>query len=314
MNRRQIGQFPPCPQPLSWPPELFRVAGIPYYSSFINDKKNGMPPLPAPRTAGLRVSLLLGLTLTLTACKPQPPPPAAEPADTASAPSVAGQVRRLSAVPAGVELRGKLTAAYGWTDSAGEHVLVLAERQEARGADGAQSATLYAAQYTLGQDRPRRQWMLSDGVTRCEFDASATFDLASIAFPDLNRDGALETVVGYRSACASDVSPNDYKLILHAGKAKYGLRGLDRQGVRWLDPDNGHLTGLPLPEDCSPQGQRALQAKGWEKDFEPPYLPGCYTDENDFAAAPPAFARHMRQQWFALMRHQEDNWLKQQQE
>ncbi|MBN3004942.1 hypothetical protein JW897_14435 [Chromobacterium alkanivorans] len=272
-----------------------------------------MPPLPAPHTAGLR-ALLTGLTLALAGCTPEPPPPPASRADAASAPAAAGQVRRLNAVPAGVELRGKLTAAYGWTDSAGEQVLVLAEQRESRGADGTQNAALYAAQYTLGQDRPRRLWMLSDGVTRCEFDASAAFDLEAVGFPDLNQDGALETVVGYRSACASDVSPNDYKLILHAGKAKYGLRGLDRQGVRWLDPDSGHLTGLPLPDDCSPQGQRALQAKGWERDFEPPYLPGCYVDENDFAAAPPAFVRFMRQHWFARMRQQEESWLKQQQQ
>lgn len=300
-------------QALLRPPALFRTAAIPYYPSFINDKKNGMPPLPAPPIAGLRASLLIGLTLTLIACKPEPPPPATR-QDTASSPSAVGQIRRLNALPAGVELRGKLIAAYGWTDSAGEHLLVLAEQQEARSADGTQSAALYAAQYTLGQDRPRRQWMLNDGVTRCEFDASAAFDLGAIGFPDINRDGALETVLGYRSACASDVSPNDYKLILHVGKTKYGLRGLDRQGVRWLDPDSGHLTGLPLPDDCSPQGQRALQAKGWEKDFEPPYLPGCYTDENDFTAAPPSFARHMRQQWFTLMRQQEESWLKQQQQ
>ena len=277
-----------------------------------SSQRQGMTPLPAlsPRRAWLASAIVLALS----ACQPAAPTPAAPAASSAqpipaSAPIAAAPVHRLASLPAGVELRGKLTAAYAWTDAAGRQLLVLGERQSERAADGTQSAMLYAAQYTLGQDKPRRQWMLSDGVERCEFDAGAGFDLDALSFPDLNRDGVLETVIGYHSTCTSDVSPNDYKLILHAGKAKYGLRGLDRQGISWLDPDSGHLTGLPLPTDCSPQGQRALQAKGWERDFEPPYLPGCYTDENDFAAAPPAFVKYMRQQWFARMRQLETSWI-----
>ena len=235
-------------------------------------------------------------------------------ASPASAPAAAAPVRRLASLPDGVELRGKLAAAYGWSDAAGQQLLVLGERQDERAADGTQSAMLYAAQYTLGQGKPRRQWMLSDGVERCEFDAGAGFDLDALSFPDLNRDGVLETVIGYHSTCTSDVSPNDYKLILHAGKAKYGLRGLDRQGMSWLDPEHGLSSRPPLPTDCSPQAQLALQAKGWEREFEPPYLPGCYTDENDFATAPPAFVKYMRKQWFARMRELESSWIKRQQE
>ena len=169
-------------------------------------------------------------------------------------------MRRLASLPDGVELRGKLAAAYGWSDAAGQQLLVLGERQDERAADGTQSAMLYAAQYTLGQGKPRRQWMLSDGVERCEFDAGAGFDLDALSFPDLNRDGVLETVIGYHSTCTSDVSPNDYKLILHAGKAKYGLRGLDRQGMSWLDPEHGLSSAAA--HRLQPAGAAGLAGQG----------------------------------------------------
>ena len=165
----------------------------------------------------------------------------------------------LDQVPDGVEVRGKQVAAYTWDDRQGKNLLVLAEQVGERDDDGTQSAFVYAAQYVLGGERPKRVWMLYDDVQHCEFDAGLRFDRAATKVTDLLGDGNTQATVGYSRACTSDVSPNEFKLIMHVGKSeKYRLRGLDRVGASWWDEDAGALRGMPLPTDCSVAAQQAL--------------------------------------------------------
>ncbi len=132
-------------------------------------------------------------------------------------------------LPEGVEVRGKQVAAYTWDDRQGKNLLVLAEQISEREDDGTQSAFVYAAQYLIDGDRPKRMWMLYDDVQHCEFDAALRFDMAATKVTDLAGDGTTQATVGYTRTCTSDVSPNEFKLIMHVGKAqKYRLRGVDR--------------------------------------------------------------------------------------
>ncbi|NCE92094.1 M949_RS01915 family surface polysaccharide biosynthesis protein [Pseudomonas sp. L13] len=214
----------------------------------------------------------------------------------------------LDQVPEGVEVRGKQVAAYTWDDRQGKNLLVLAEQVGERDDDGTQSAFVYAAQYVLGGERPKRVWMLYDDVQHCEFDAGLRFDRAATKVTDLLGDGNTQATVGYSRACTSDVSPNEFKLIMHVGKSeKYRLRGLDRVGASWWDEDAGALRGMPLPTDCSVAAQQALVSQYKEQGTELP-LPGCYGDEKDFAKAPDSYLAFMRQQWFALMQQQDADW------
>ena len=214
----------------------------------------------------------------------------------------------LDQVPEGVEVRGKQVAAYTWDDRQGKNLLVLAEQVGERDDDGTQSAFVYAAQYVLSGERPKRVWMLYDDVQHCEFDAGLRFDRAATKVTDLLGDGNTQATVGYSRACTSDVSPNEFKLIMHVGKSeKYRLRGLDRVGASWWDEDAGALRGMPLPTDCSVVAQQALVSQYKEQGTELP-LPGCYGDEKDFAKAPGSYLAFMRQQWFALMQQQDADW------
>ncbi|WP_460136051.1 M949_RS01915 family surface polysaccharide biosynthesis protein [Pseudomonas sp. S1_E04] len=211
-------------------------------------------------------------------------------------------------VPAGVEVRGKQIAAYTWNDRQGKNLLVLGEQVSERDDDGNQSAFVYAAQYLIDGDRPKRMWMLYDDVQHCPFDAALRFDMAATQVTDLAGDGITQTTVGYSRTCTSDVSPNEFKLIMHVGKSqKYRLRGVDRIGAAWWDEAEGALRGMPLPKDCSIAGQQALVSQYQEQGTELP-LPGCYGDEKDFAKAPPAYLTFMRQHWFALMQKQDSEW------
>lgn len=151
-------------------------------------------------------------------------------------------------------------------------------------------------------------WMLYDDVQHCQFDAALRFDRTATKVTDLNGDGITQTVVGYSLTCTSDVSPNEFKLIMHVGKSeKYRLRGVDRYGAAWWDEEAGALRGMPLPKDCSVAGQQALVSQYKEQGTELP-LPGCYRDEKDFAKAPQAYLPFMRQHWFALMQKQDAEW------
>jgi hypothetical protein len=211
-------------------------------------------------------------------------------------------------VPEGVEVRGKQVGAYTWNDQQGKNLLVIAEQVSERDDDGAQSAFVYAAQYLLDGERPKRVWMLYDDVQHCEFDAGAHFNIDATKVTDLLADGTTQVTVGYSRTCTSDVSPNEFKLIMHVGKSKkYGLRGVDRYGASWWDEEAGALQGMPLPKDCSTAGQQALVSQYKEQGTELP-LPGCYADEQDFAKAPAPYLDFMRQHWFALMQKQDTGW------
>ncbi|UOK36096.1 hypothetical protein MJP36_16395 [Pseudomonas palleroniana] len=211
-------------------------------------------------------------------------------------------------VPEGVEVRGKQVAAYTWDDRQGKNLLVLAEQVSERDDDGTQSAFVYAAQYLLDGNHPKRVWMLYDDVQHCEFDAALRFDRAATKVTDLAGDGITQATVGYSRTCTSDVSPREFKLIMHVGKAqKYRLRGVDRVGASWWDEEAGALRGMPLPKDCSVAAQQALVSQYQEQGTELP-LPGCYGDEKDFAKAPDSYLAFMRQHWFALMQAQDADW------
>lgn len=214
----------------------------------------------------------------------------------------------VSQVPDGVEIRGKQVAAYTWDDRQGKNLLVLAEQVSEREDDGTQSAFVYAAQYLLDGERPKRVWMLYDDVQHCEFDAALRFDMAATKVTDLASDGITQATVGYSRTCTSDVSPNEFKLIMHVGKSqKYRLRGVDRYGAAWWDEELGALRGMPLPKDCSVAAQQALVSQYKEQGTELP-LPGCYADEKDFTKAPDGYLGFMRQHWFALMQKQDSEW------
>lgn len=164
-------------------------------------------------------------------------------------------------LPEGVEVRGKEVAAYTWDDRQGKNLLVLAEQISEREDDGTQSAFVYAAQYLIDGDRPKRMWMLYDDVQHCEFDAALRFDMAATKVTDLAGDGTTQATVGYTRTCTSDVSPNEFKLIMHVGKAqKYRLRGVDRVGAAGGTKRPGHCVACRCPGIAALPGNKRWSA------------------------------------------------------
>ncbi|STQ89834.1 M949_RS01915 family surface polysaccharide biosynthesis protein [Iodobacter fluviatilis] len=258
--------------------------------------------------------ILAAALLALTACK-QPSQPVQADKSPASAPLTL--LSKVKDIPPGISIQGKLLQALRWQDKSGDNLLLLSQAEgdfqpSKDGSDDMRDAHVYAAHYLLSAGKPRRLWLLQDGVEQCPLDVVAAFDPAATRVADLNGDGVMETILGYSQTCTGDVSPHSYKLILHAGKAKYGLRGIDRFGVTWRDTDTGQLSGTPLLADCSRSSQQALLNSKKTAGFDELPLPGCYADEKDFAGAPPAFLPAMRQQWHKLMQQQDAEWRKSQ--
>src|SRR5688500_11428147 len=135
-------------------------------------------------------------------------------------------------LPKTIRLRGKVEDAYEWTDQLGENLLITTRvepypDQQIKSADDEESVTgeLHAYHLIKKDTGFHLRWNISDGEKGCPFDITSDFIKGSTGITDLDKDGIAETVVQYKIACRSDVSPAYMKLILHEDVNKYSLRG-----------------------------------------------------------------------------------------
>lgn len=249
--------------------------------------------------------------------------PAATDTASAAVPTVAGantsgriQPVAVAAadVPAAQRQPGKLLEAWRWQDANGENLLVvyraaIPSRNERRAQtdpawrkkladpntvtsaeDDGRGAQLLVRQYVRKQGAYTELWRLQDSVSDCPVDLILGPASNSTTVTDLDRNGQSETTVVYALGCRGDVSPDDLKLVMHEGAAKYALRGFtvvqfDSIPARQRQPTN------PC---CLGQLSKAQLAKLYDGPTEA-YM-GRYFSEADFKAKP-EFLRFARQQW-----------------
>lgn len=152
-------------------------------------------------------------------------------------------------VPAAQRLPGKLLEAWRWQDANGENLLVvyrtaIPSRNERRAQtdpawrkkladpntvtsaeDDGRGAQLLVRQYVRKQGAYAELWRLQDSVSDCPVDLILGPAPHSTTVTDLDHNGQSETTVLYALGCRGDVSPDDLKLVMHEGAAKYALRG-----------------------------------------------------------------------------------------
>lgn len=220
-------------------------------------------------------------------------------------------------VPAAQRLPGKLLEAWRWQDANGENLLVvyraaIPSRNERRAQtdpafrkkladpktvtsaeDDGRGAQLLVRQYARKQGAYTELWRLQDGVSDCPVDLVLGPAPHSTTITDLDHNGQSETTVLYALGCRGDVSPDDLKLVMHEGAAKYALRGFtvvqfDSIPARQRQPAN------PC---CLGQLNKAQLAKLYEGPTED-YM-GRYFSEADFKTKPEflRFAHKQRQQY-----------------
>lgn len=206
-------------------------------------------------------------------------------------------------LPATLRLKGAVQEIWKWTDNSGENLLITTavapynDKQvvEQYGEAG-QSAELYAFHYIKRPDGQYEQlWMLTDAEKGCPFDLTCGFVKDAVSITDLDADGIAETTVLYKLACRSDVSPAAMKLIMHEGSVKYALRG-----IMWY--------GMPDAEFSVTEADANLETLPGYKGTDDEYMKtfGRYESEKDFAAAPPQFLSHARQQWIRFVKENDN--------
>ncbi len=141
-----------------------------------------------------------------------------------------------TALPAGIQIQGKIVAGARWRDRLGENLLVATQAGAmpsrgpgcGAGTDPCFDAEVYAYHDLVRPGGQERLWTLTDFERNCPFDLYAGFLPDSLTITDLDGDGLAESTLLYQLSCRSDVSPARLKLILHEGKTKYAIRGTTR--------------------------------------------------------------------------------------
>lgn len=260
-----------------------------------------------------KFSLGFVLLLGVGACSENPPhtpqataPAAGKSVTTAAASAVSVRTLTVGQVPdPGLLPPGQLLEARQWQDRNGENLLLLTRRgpfeeKTTEYTDEEAGVELFARQYVRqASGRWQELWHMQDAIRNCPFDMWLGPLPGSTSVTDLNGDGETETTLVYQLTCRSDVSPSDLKLILHAGRKKYALRGqtvvqYDSVAVAQRAPANPCCVDtLSEAELDAPEGYKLYA--------------GRYQNEKDFRGAPPELLRYARQQWrkWSLQDHAE---------
>lgn len=217
-------------------------------------------------------------------------------------------------VPAAHRLPGKLLEAWRWQDANGENLLVvyraaIPSRNERRAQtdpewrkkltdpntvtsaeDDGRGAQLLVRQYVRKQGAYTELWRLQDNVSDCPVDLILGPASNSTTVTDLDHNGRSETTMVYARGCRGDVSPDDLKLVMHEGAAKYALRGFTVVQFDSIPASQRK----PTNPCCLGQLSKTQLAKLYDGPTEA-YM-GRYFSEADFKDKPD-FLRFARSQW-----------------
>lgn len=120
--------------------------------------------------------------------------------------------------------QGSLKDGAKWRDKNGINLLLVTEAEEKKqGEEDTRIQRLWAYQYVTKAGRDSLYWSIKDFAENWCDEGKG---LASpIVVKDLDRNGIGENAFLYNVQGSCDVSPIPYKLMMHAGSAKYVIRG-----------------------------------------------------------------------------------------
>lgn len=129
-----------------------------------------------------------------------------------------------SGTPLKDSLQGHLVDGAKWTDREGEHLVLLLQTDNVMVRDKQnQRITVYCYQRDSGYWK--QKWMVQDRIADCPVDAVCEFFPGSLSVTDVDHNDMGEVCFLYKLSCKGDASPDDKKLILYEGNAKYAIRG-----------------------------------------------------------------------------------------
>ncbi|MBK7433331.1 MAG: hypothetical protein IPI66_05040 [Chitinophagaceae bacterium] len=121
-------------------------------------------------------------------------------------------------------LQGHLVDGACWRDLDGENLVILLQTDN-KMVNDQQNQRITAYAYKKESGAWKQKWLVQDKISGCEVDATCTFFPGSLSVTDVDHNNVGEVCFLYKLSCKGDVSPDDKKLILYEGSAKYAIRG-----------------------------------------------------------------------------------------
>lgn len=175
--------------------------------------------------------------------------------------------------------KGKIIRTFTFTDSQGEHLLILSRNETESRLEGAEKGRLEkkeirAALYRRGNggnSGAQQEWQIQDGVDCPQLDSEVLFYTNHVTMTDLMHDGITEVTVPYRFHCAGDVSPSTIKIILRKGEQKFALRGESMIMMAGQTPFGGTKTYDPALQQPQYQALKAHLTQIWNRIYQQRY-------------------------------------------
>ncbi|MCC6817974.1 MAG: hypothetical protein IT245_03665 [Bacteroidia bacterium] len=135
-------------------------------------------------------------------------------------------------IPKEIDIQGIADSVIHWTDKSGEYIAVRTKTLPYQTVDSVNNILLnnvdlyvYCFKFNPTNQKYERIWHIHDFVKDCEFDLLADFFNDVFEITDLNNNEIPEIWTMYRTACRSDVSPCEMKIIIYEGVNKFAMRG-----------------------------------------------------------------------------------------
>lgn len=149
-------------------------------------------------------------------------------------------------LPKGLAYKGIADTALHWSDKTGEYIALRTRKSgytsdETAYSDTSNNIDLYVYCFKLNtiSKNYERIWHIHDFVNDCQFDVVAEFFKDAFKLTDLNKNGIPEIWSVYRTACRSDISPCEMKIIMYEGGNKYAMRGTQKTTYDPNAPSSG---------------------------------------------------------------------------
>jgi hypothetical protein len=195
-----------------------------------------------------------------------------------------------AALPAGVKPSGDPpTASFTFEDKNGTNYVLFSwrqvyERDPAREQSPPRSRYLWVDHWAVAAGgKPKLLRAVKDHVEACDADVTLAFHDDAFTVTDLDGDGYAEITFAYELGCRSDVSPNDYKLLVLQNGTKYILRG--RTSIATRDAQQPAAGGDFTPDPAKRKWPAALYQHAievWQRtDYDGTLAPPLGPDDHD---------------------------------
>ena len=152
----------------------------------------------------------------------------AVPAVAADPSAIAFKSDSSGTLPPRVKSSGTVIRTISWSDGKGDNIAIFSatSTSKQKGDITFLTRSIFVDVFAGKDGKLKKVRTIKEVVSRCEYDISNDFLDTSVGVTDLDNNGIGELTFAYRTACRSDVSPADMKVLVLEGGKKYILRGL----------------------------------------------------------------------------------------